>query len=140
MRPSSSSPSKLPNALPTPPKAPSPSRGNPFGDPKGFDQLNRSGDAWARGVIAALDAMPVGTFAAAPISGSVRFQMTICKDGRVSRVSAKGGSATRDERDRVLLEVRRLKIPRPPARLAAQMKSPCVKLEHTFNWSTRGVQ
>ncbi len=136
-------PSPASGKLPTPPSstpAVTPSRGDPFGDPKGFDDMSRDGDAWARGVIAALDAMDVGTIYAKPVSGSVRFQMTICKDGRVSRVSSKGGTATVDERDLVLLEVRRLKIPRPPAAIAAKMKSSCVKLKHTFSWSTKGTR
>lgn len=140
-KPSTPPPSSKRPRLPPKPSLPSlPSRGDPFGDPRGFDELSRSGDDWARGVIAALDAMNVGTVYAKPIAGSVRFQMTICKDGRVSRVSYKGGSASHSERDLVLLEVERLKIPRPPAAIAAKMKSHCVKLRHTFNWSTKGTR
>lgn len=142
--PSRSQSTKLPSlpALPkVPPGAPptAPSRGDPFGDPGGFDDLSRSGDAWARGVLAALEGMDVGTVYAEPIVGTVRFEMTICKDGRVSRVNAKGGSAKADSRDLVLLEVERLKIPRPPAAIAAKMKDHCVKLRHTFSWSTKGT-
>lgn len=139
-RPPSSDPT-LTGRLPTPP-APGggPSKGNPFGDPSGFDDLTTDGDAWARGVIAALDAMDVGTIYARPIEGTVRFEITICKDGTISRVSAKGGTATIDERDQVLLEVERVKIPRPPADIAAQMKGQCTKLRHTFAWTTKGTR
>lgn len=139
-RPTASDPT-LTGRLPTPP-APGggPSKGDPFGDPSGFDDLTTDGDAWARGVIAALDAMDVGTVYARPIQGTVRFEITICKDGTISRVSAKGGTATIDERGLVLLEVGRVKIPRPPADIAAQMKGPCTKLRHTFAWTTKGTQ
>ncbi|MCX4247487.1 hypothetical protein [Paraliomyxa miuraensis] len=132
--------------LPRPPSSPggspagAPSKGDPFGDPNGFDDLTSDGDAWARGVIAALDGMDVGTVYAKPIEGTVRFELTICKDGTISRVAAKGGTASLDERDLVLLEVGRLKIPRPPADIAARMKGPCTKLRHTFSWSTKGTR
>lgn len=136
------SPSVPPTSLlPTPPAGPgAPSRGDPFGDPRGFDDLAQDGDAWARGVIGALEAMDVGTVYAKPIEGTVRFEITICKDGTVSRVAAKGGTATRDERDLVLLEVGRLRIPRPPAEIAAAMKGSCAKLRHTFSWTAGGTR
>ncbi len=125
-----------PSPLPTPPgPIGNPSRGSPFGDPNGLDDLARDGDPWARGVIAALQSMEVGTVYGHPIAGNVRFQLTVCKDGTISRVAYKGGSAGIDERDLVLLELGRLKIPRPPASIAAGMRGHCAKLMHTFSWT-----
>ena len=125
-----------PSPLPAPPgPIGNPSKGDPFGDPSGLDDLASAGDAWARGVIAAIEAMDVGTAYAKPIAGDVRFQLTICKDGTVSKVAYKGGSASVDERDLVLLELGRLHIPRPPAAIAAHMDGSCAKIRHTFSWT-----
>lgn len=129
-----------PKPLPSPPSPGSPSKGDPFGSPEGFDDLNESGDPWARAILAALDGMDVGTAYGRPIAGNVRFEITVCKDGTISRVANKGGSAGTDERDLVLLEVGRLRIPRPPPAIAASMKSSCAKLRHTFSWTTRGTK
>jgi hypothetical protein len=126
-------------SLPPPPgpagPAGNPSKGDPFGDPNGLDDLTSAGDPWARGVLAAIEGMDVGTIYAHPIAGNVRFQLTICKDGTISRVGYKGGTASVDERDLVILELGRLKIPRPPADIAAHMQGSCAKLKHTFSWS-----
>lgn len=125
-----------PSPLPVPPgPLGNPSKGDPFGDPSGLDDLASAGDAWARGVIAAIEAMDVGTAYAKPIAGDVRFQLTICKDGTVSKVAYKGGSTSVDERDLVLLELGRLRIPRPPAAIAAHMDGSCAKIRHTFSWT-----
>ena len=129
-----------PRPLPVPPSGGAPSRGDPFGDPSGFDDLDQDGDPWARAVLAALDGMDVGTAYGRPIAGTVRFEITVCKDGRISSVSNKRVTASVDERDLVLLEVGRLRVPRPPPELAAKMKASCVKLRHTFAWTTRGTK
>lgn len=142
-RPEPAGPSSEPSR-PTLPSLPgptgSPSKGDPFGDPNGLDDLASAGDAWARGVIAAIEAMDVGTAYAKPIAGDVRFQLTICKDGTVSKVAYKGGSASVDERDLVLLELGRLRIPRPPASIAAHMEGSCAKIRHTFSWTMAGTE
>lgn len=130
-----------PSPLPAPPgPIGTPSKGDPFGDPSGLDDLASAGDAWARGVIAAIEGMDVGTAYARPIAGDVRFQLTICKDGTVSRVAYKGGSASVDERDLVLLELGRLRIPRPPASIAAHMDGACAKIRHTFSWTVDATE
>lgn len=142
-RPQPSGPSSGPAgpSLPTLPGPPgNPSQGDPFGDPNGLDDLTGAGDPWAGGVIAAIEAMDVGTVYAKPIAGNVRFQLTICKDGTVSKVAYKGGSATQDERDLVLLELGRLRIPRPPAAIASHMKGSCAKIGHTFSWTVDGTR
>jgi len=131
-----SSPPPGPSPLPPPPgPIGSPSKGDPFGDPNGLDDLASAGDAWARGVLAAIEAMDVGTVYAEPIVGDVRFQLTICKDGTVSKVAYKGGSADATGRDLVVLELGRLRIPRPPAAIAEHMDGSCAKIRHTFSWT-----
>jgi hypothetical protein len=142
-RPEPTGPSSEPSRPSTLPSLPgpigSPSKGDPFGDPDGLDDLASAGDAWARGVLAAIEAMDVGTAYAKPIAGDVRFQLTVCKDGTVSKVAYKGGSATVDERDLVLLELGRIRIPRPPASIAAHMEGSCAKIRHTFSWTMAGT-
>ncbi len=129
-----------PPGLPTPPSA-GPSRGDPFGDRNGFDDLQTDGDPWARGVLDALRKMDVGTIYAKPLTGALRFELTICKNGTISRVATKSGTTmSRDERDRVILELSRLKIPRPPPAIAAKMSSSCAKLRHTFVWSEKDAR
>ena len=131
-----SSPSPKPSPLPPPPgPIGNPSKGDPFGDPNGLDDLASNGDAWARGVLAAIEAMDVGTVYAEPIVGDVRFQLVVCKDGTVSKVTYKGGSADANGRDLVLLELGRLRIPRPPAAIAEHMQGSCAKIRHTFSWT-----
>jgi hypothetical protein len=128
--------SQPPSPLPPPPgPLGSPSHGDPFGDPDGLDDLASAGDAWARGVLAAIEAMDVGTVYAEPIIGDVRFQLTVCKDGTVSKVAYKGGSADSNGRDLVVLELGRLRIPRPPAAIAEHMQGSCAKIRHTFSWT-----
>ncbi|MCH9682247.1 MAG: hypothetical protein K0V04_12485 [Deltaproteobacteria bacterium] len=135
-----------PTAPPQTPSLPAPGSGapppgDPFGNPNGFDDLDQDGDPWARGLLEAIRAMRVGTIYAKPLSGTLRFQLTICKDGTVSRVAVKGGSSmSRDERDRVVHELSRLKIPRIPSALASKMKGRCAKVQHTFRWSEKGTQ
>jgi hypothetical protein len=142
-RPEPTGPSAGPSRPSTLPSLPgpigSPSKGDPFGDPDGLDDLASAGDAWARGVLAAIEAMDVGTAYAKPIAGDVRFQLTVCKDGTVSKVAYKGGSASVDERDLVLLELGRIRIPRPPASIAAHMEGSCAKIRHTFSWTMAGT-
>jgi hypothetical protein len=140
-QPSGGSPSRPTPPLPSlPGPSGNPSKGDPFGDPNGLDDLAGDGDPWASGVIAAIEAMDVGTVYAKPIAGNVRFQLTICKDGTVSKVAYKGGTASVDERDLVLLELGRLRIPRPPASIASHMKGSCAKIGHTFSWTVDGTR
>ncbi|MEX1362570.1 MAG: hypothetical protein AB1Z98_05550, partial [Nannocystaceae bacterium] len=140
-RPPKPAPPSVSPPRPFPPPPPgNPSRGDPFGSPGGFDDHDDDGDPWARAVLAAREGMDVGTIYGRPIEGAVRFEITVCKDGRISRVANKGGSASADARDLVLLEVERTRIPRPPPAIAATMKGSCAKLRHTFSWTARGTQ
>jgi hypothetical protein len=115
-------------------------KGDPFGDPRGWDDLKKDGDPWATSVMAALNNMPVGTFAAKAKTGDFQFQLTICKDGSVKRINRKGGSLPPDVQTAIELELERLKLPKPPSKVAAKMGSSCAKINYTFRWSASGVK
>ncbi len=111
-------------------------KGDPFGDPGGWSDLKKDGDPWATAVMKALNNMPVGAFGAKMPKGSSKFQITLCKDGKVKKVAKKGGSLPAGEQARVANAVRSLKLPKPPAKVAKQMKGSCAKIKYTFVWSS----
>lgn len=122
--------------LPGPPAA----RGTPFGDPDGWDELTRSGDRWATEVLAAMNAMVVRPFGGDPGPGTVRFAITVCKDGRHTKIVRKGGDAVARTHDAVAIAVEQLVLPRIPAQLAATMRDDCMKIRYTFEWRDDRVQ
>lgn len=136
--------SKLPTTANTPFKKDLPTvtqqRGDPFGDPGGWSDLKKDGDPWATQVMKALNNMKVGAFAAKAGSGNFKFQLTICKDGKIKTVLKKGGSLSADGQNAVRLALEQLEIPKPPASVASKMKSSCAKIKYTFNWSASGVR
>jgi hypothetical protein len=115
-------------------------KGDPFGDPGGWDDLRKDGDPWATSVMQALNNMPVGTFAAQAKTGDFRFRITVCKDGRVSAVQRRGGSLPPDVQAAIQFELARIQLPRPPANVARNMKSSCQRIQYEFVWSARGVR
>ncbi len=136
--------SKLPTKSNTPYKKDLPTvkmdKGDPFGDPGGWDDLKKDGDPWATSVMKALNNLKVGAFAGKGSSGNFKFQLTVCKDGRVKTVSKKGGSLSTDGQNAVRLALEQLKIPKPPAKVAAKMKGSCAKIKYTFNWTSQKVK
>lgn len=116
--------------LPGPPQR----RGRPFGEPNGWDDLTRDGDPWATAVLEIMAGMKVQGFARKVGEGDVRFQISVCKDGTIDDVTRKGGSASVDVVDAVVLAVGRLRFPPIPAELAAQMPTRCAKIRYTFEW------
>lgn len=115
-------------------------KGDPFGDANGWDDLKKDGDAWATAVMAALNGLKAGTFGAQAQSGDFRFEIFVCKDGRVDRVTRKGGTLSADVQNSIQLEIERLKLPKPPADIARKMKSNCQKIRYQFRWSASGVR
>ncbi len=114
-------------------------KGDPFGDPQGWADIAKDGDPWATAVMKALNNMPVGAYAAKAKKGVFKFQLTICKDGTIKKVDDKGGTLPPDGKHGVILALNQLKIPKPPAKIASQMKSNCAKIKYTFKWSSGGV-
>lgn len=114
-------------------------RGDPFGDAGGWADRAKDGDPWATAVMKALNNMPVGAYGAKGTAGDFKFQLTICKDGRIDEVAKKGGSLPPEAQNAVMLALNQTKIPKPPADVAKQMKSNCSKIRYTFVWSNRGV-
>jgi hypothetical protein len=115
-------------------------KGDPFGDPQGWSDIKKDGDPWATAVMKALNNMPVGAYAAKGKKGVFKFQLTICKDGTIKNVANKGGSLPPDGQHGVILALNQLKIPKPPPKIAKQMKSNCAKIKYTFAWSAGGVK
>lgn len=136
-------PSKLPTRRTTPyedPQTRTVQEGDPFGDPGGWSELKKDGDPWATAVMKALSEMPVGAFGAQMGEGTSKFQITLCKEGRVKKVHKSGGSLAAAEQARVANAVRSLVLPKPPPQVAKNMKSSCAKIKYTFVWSNRGVK
>lgn len=115
-------------------------KGDPFGDPGGWSDLKKDGDPWATQVMKALNNMPVGAFGAKMGKGTTKFQITLCKDGKVKKVQKKGGSLSAADQARVANAVRSLNLPKPPAKVAKKMKGSCAKIKYTFVWSNGGVK
>lgn len=116
--------------------------GDPFGDPEGWDDLTRDGDPWATEVMKRLNNMPIGAYAAKAAKGDYKFQLTICKDGKIKDggVLSKGGSLPEDGKNAVRLALESLEIPKPPKKVADSMPGNCAKLKYTFVWSAKGVK
>jgi hypothetical protein len=115
-------------------------KGDPFGDRDGWSDLKKEGDPWATAVMKALNNMPVGAYAAKGGKGNFKFSLKICKDGTIDKVTEKGGSLPPDGKHGVILALNQLKIPKPPAKVASQMKGRCANIKYTFVWSAGGVR
>lgn len=115
-------------------------KGDPFGDPGGWDDLKKDGDPWATSVMKALNGMKVGAYAAKGSSGNFKFQLKLCKDGTIDTVYKKGGSADAELQNAIRLSLEQLDLPKPPSKIASQMKGNCVKIKYTFVWSGSKVK
>ncbi len=136
-------PSKLPTRKPNPyDELPTTTvqKGDPFGDADGWSDLAKDGDPWATAVMKALSRLPVGAFGAKMGDGTAKFQITLCRDGRVKKVQKKGGTLEAADRARVANAVRSLKLPKPPVEIARKMKGSCAKIKYTFVWSNEGIE
>lgn len=115
-------------------------KGDPFGDPGGWADLAKDGDPWATAVMKALNNMPVGSFGAKIGRGTMKFQLTLCKDGKIKNVNKKGGSLAGPDQSKVITALNQLKLPKPPAKVAKKMKKSCAKIKYTFVWSSGKVK
>lgn len=136
--PTSDDPSRGGGRLPGPPREDD--GGNPWGDPKGWDDLTRDGDAWATGVVAALRGLKVGWYAGIPAPGEFQFEISVCKDGKIKAVKKAGGTMSADGQSRVRLALEQLKLTPIPKRLADRMPANCARIDHVFVWSSDAVE
>lgn len=116
--------------------------GDPFGSPQGWSDRMKDGDPWATAVLAKLNQGIQGAAYAAKSSatGYFQFRITICKDGTIKDVQAKGSSGDRQIDYSVQQSLQNLKIPRPPPDVAKQLKSACKRIPYTFKYNPkRGV-
>jgi hypothetical protein len=136
--------SKLPTTSNTPYKNDLPTvtqdRGDPFGDPGGWSDLAKDGDPWATSVMKELNHMKVGAFGAKMPGGNFQFELSVCKDGRITDVKRKGGSLDEESKKQVELALEQLQVPKPPAKIASKMPGNCSKIKYRFNWSAGKVK
>ena len=136
--------SKLPTTSNTPYKNDLPTvtqdRGDPFGDPGGWSDLAKDGDPWATSVMKELNNMKVGAFGAKMPGGNFQFELSVCKDGKITNVNRKGGSLDEENKKQVELALEQLKVPKPPSSIASKMQGNCSKIKYRFNWSAGKVK
>lgn len=122
--------------LPTVKEAP----GDPFGDPDGWSDLAKKGDPWATEVMKRLNNLQIGCYAGKCPSGTYKFELKICKSGKIDNVYQKQSTNNADLDAKIRGELERLTIPKPPPNIAKHMKSDCVKLKYRFVWSSGRVK
>ena len=89
--------------------------------------------------MAALNKLQYPSWAAQSKQGTFKFRMQICKDGKVSKVITKGSTGNPKLDKAMQSEIQRMKIPRPPAKVAKNMKTNCVFLRYNFQWTASGT-
>jgi hypothetical protein len=114
--------------------------GNIWGDPRGWDDLTREGDAWASSVVAALRGLEVGWIYGKPAPGDFQFRISVCKDGEIVSVKKMGGTMEADGQSRVRLALEQLKLDPIPKKVADRMPAKCARIDHTFVWSSDRVK
>jgi len=113
--------------------------GDPFGDPGGWAKMRKDGDPWATSVMKALNNnVSAASYGAQAQKGDFRFQIAVGKDGKVCKVLRKGGSLPPQIQTLIENDLRRLKLPRPPAEVIKKMRSNCAKIRYTFRWTGAG--
>ena len=136
----STAPGGLPQPSTQPGKLPSIGKGDPFASPDGWSDMDRGGDAWATDVMKALAQMEVGAFGR-DLEGQYKFQLTICSDGSIDRITNRGGDISPSGRAAVRLALEQLDIPRPPSSVRSMMEGRrCARIAHVFVWSATRVE
>ena len=108
--------------------------GDPFGSADGWADMAKDGDPWATGVLAALNGMTVGSYAGLGQDVSYRFQLVICADGSIDDVRTKLSTGRPDFDGQIKNALAALKLPRAPAKIAAQLAGRCKKIPYEFTW------
>ena len=114
--------------------------GDPFGSADGWSNRMEDGDPWATAVMKALNNLQVGSYMAEAKDGNYKFQLSVCKDGRITDVRGKGGSLPQDVQNRIDLALQRVKVPTPPAEVLKKMRSQCAKIRYTFVWNGQVIR
>jgi hypothetical protein len=135
----STAPHGLPQPSTNPGKLPSIGKGDPFASPDGWSDMDRGGDAWATNVMQALAQMEVGAFGR-DLEGQYKFQLTICSDGSIDRITNRGGDISASGRAAIRLALEQLDLPRPPASVRSMMDRRCAQIAHVFVWSAASVK
>ncbi len=110
--------------------------GDPFAGPNGWSDMAKDGDPWATGVIAALNGIKPPSYAGQGKPGTFKFRITICANGTIKTVQPKGTTGDKAHDANIANEVRRVKIPRPPANVAKQLKGGCKRIPYIFSYGS----
>lgn len=96
--------------------------------------------SWESAIVEALNNMKVGIYAAKSSNATFKFQLTVCKNGRIKTIAKKGGSLPQDGQNAIRLSLEQLQLPKPPPRVAAKMRGSCAKIRYTFTWTPSGIK
>ena len=108
--------------------------GDPFGSTDGWADMAKEGDPWATAVLKALNGMTVGSYAGLGQDVSYKFQLVICADGSIDDVRTKQSTGKPDFDGQIRTALERLKLPKAPPAIAAQLGSRCKKIPYEFTW------
>ncbi len=108
--------------------------GDPFGSTDGWADMAKDGDPWATAVLKALNGTQVGSYAGLGQDVSYKFQLVICADGSIDDVRTKLSTGRPDFDGQIRNALERLKLPKAPPAIAAQLGSRCKKIPYEFTW------
>lgn len=108
--------------------------GDPFGSADGWADMAKDGDPWATAVLKALNGMTVGSYAGLGQDVSYKFQLVICADGSIEDVRTKQSTGKPNFDGQINAALERLKLPKAPPAIAAQLGSRCKKIPYEFTW------
>lgn len=112
--------------------------GDPFGSADGWSDMAKDGDPWATAVMGVLNKMTVGAYAGQGPALTYQFQLVICADGSIERISTKQPSGNKEFDNRIKGSLEALKLPKAPADIAKQLAGKCKKIPYIFTWSGAG--
>ncbi len=110
--------------------------GDPFAGPNGWSDMAKDGDPWATAVIGALNGIKPPSYAGAGKPGTLKFRITICANGTISAVQPKSSTGDKGYDFGIVNEVKRVKIPSPPAAVAKQLKGGCKRIPYIFSYGS----
>jgi len=110
--------------------------GDPFAGPNGWSDMAKDGDPWATAVIGALNGIKPPSFGGVGKPGTFRFRITICPNGTISAVQPKSSTGDKGYDAGIRNEIVRVKIPRPPANVAKQLKGKCKRIPYEFSYGS----
>jgi outer membrane biosynthesis protein TonB len=112
--------------------------GDPFGSADGWSDMAKDGDPWATAVLAALNGMKVGAYAAQGSQAVFKFQLVLCADGSIDDVRKKQSTNDPKLDGAIINALETLKLPKAPPDIAKQLSGKCKKIPYEFTWAGKG--